>query len=230
MIHTRYRDKLFLQNIPLNWSFKACLHQTNVKAKAQAIWLRKWFHTHFQAKFVWTFVDKIQCLWIKEFAIQSNLIFVYLSHVVGLMFEEFTRSQEENWCTSFYFCTFCNYSLWTLQWKKILWWQHNILKRQWKVKLTECSFVIIKSKRLSQGTPGLSETPIGCACSPCRCSGLWSVCSRVCICECDRIVANVSSDDVRLGWLMLCQEWRGPQIRSVQQSVFIRSFSSLQTQ
>ena len=37
----------------------------------------------------------------------------------------------------------------------------------------------------------------------------------------DRIVVNVSLDNSGLGWLMLCQEWRVPQTKSVQQSVFI---------
>ena len=31
-------------------------------------------------------------------------------------------------------------------------------------------------------------------------------CSSVCVCECDRIVANVSLDNSGLGWLSLCQE------------------------
>ena len=52
----------------------------------------------------------------------------------------------------------------------------------------------------------------------------------VCVGECDRIVVNVSLDNSGLGWLTLCQEWRGPQTKSVQQSVFINLFSSLQTQ
>ena len=46
---------------------------------------------------------------------------------------------------------------------------------------------------------------------------------RVCvwISVSDRIVVNVSLDNSGLGWLTLCQEWRVPQTKSVQQSVFI---------
>ena len=93
-------------------------------------------------------------------------------------------------------------------------------------------FLLDRKRRTARSVvcPGGDTLGLGCTCSPYRCPGVWSDCSRVCVCECDCIVANVSSDNVRLGWLMLCQEWRGSQIRSVQQSIFIRSFSSLQTQ
>ena len=66
----------------------------------------------------------------------------------------------------------------------------------------------------------------------CGHSRVQSKCSKGCVCvgECDRIVVTVSLDNSRLGWLTLCQEWRGPQIGSVQQSFFINFLRSLQTQ
>ena len=46
----------------------------------------------------------------------------------------------------------------------------------------------------------------GCTCSFCERPRVQLDCSRVCVCECDRIVVNVSLDNSGLGWLTLCQE------------------------
>ena len=46
----------------------------------------------------------------------------------------------------------------------------------------------------------------GCTCSFCGRPRVQLDCSRVCVCECDRIVVNVSLDNSGLGWLTLCQE------------------------
>ena len=46
----------------------------------------------------------------------------------------------------------------------------------------------------------------GCTCSFCERLRAQLDCSGVCVCECDRIVANVFLDNLGLGWLLLCQE------------------------
>ena len=47
---------------------------------------------------------------------------------------------------------------------------------------------------------------VGCTCSFCERLRVQLDCSRVCVCECDRIVVNVFLDNSGLGWLSLCQE------------------------
>ena len=52
----------------------------------------------------------------------------------------------------------------------------------------------------------ISKQICGCTCRFCKRPRVQLDCSRVCICECDRIVVNVSLDNSGLGWLTLYQE------------------------